>query len=473
MKKKWKYGLLLLFACGVLAGCGKTENKDSSVGTDSPSEEDYVYVSEIEAFGDSDWISGVCSTGEKVYITTYGEEDGDNRAVSIDLFTRERTSLSLPLEQDGSSMVNSITIDPDGNLVFFEQNLKEEAAFYYIKTCSPDQGELISSLDVTSLFEGEFVFLGGLEVDKEHRFYLEANNSIFAVSEQGQELFRIDIGTNWLLGMTTDADGDIVFLGASVIKDRLTLGFIDPEQKGAVHYYKEIEGDAADGELARGEAGEFYLSSNGSVYVFDKELGAMTEEIFSWKEGYISNSRKVCFFSTAGEDRFFAILTEQMGVGEPFSTQLVWLTKTPQSKVQPRKTLTLGIFENNINIQAYVDYFNSMNTEYWLEVKTYCLDFTDQELAQEARVQMMLDLVSGNGPDLIETSFLDFNMLASKGIVEDLYPYLNADPDLGDVEFFASVLDVCSVDGKLCCIPDSFSFDILIGRGKIVEDSRV
>ena len=465
MKKKWNYGLMLLFTCGVLAGCGKTENKDSFMGADSLQEDDYVYVSEIEAFGDSDWISGVCSTGEKVYITTYDEEDGDNRAISIDLSTREQASLNFPLEQGGSSMVNSITIDPDGNLVFFEKNWDEEAFAYYIKTCSPDEGELISSLDVTSLFEGvETVFVGELEVDSEHRFYLAIRESILVVSEQGQELFRVDPGIKWFREMTVDADGDIVFLGASVIKDRLTLGIIDPEQKGAVHYYKEIEGDIADGGLARGEAGEFYLSNNGSVYVFDKEQGTIAEEIFSWKEGYISNSRKVRFFSTAGDNSFFAVLTEQMGVGEPYSTQLVWLTKTPKSEAQPRKTLTLGIFENNIDIQAYVDYFNSMNTEYWLEVKTYCLDFTDQELAQEARVQMMLDLVSGNGPDLIETSFLDFNMLASKGIVEDLYSYLNADPDLGNVEFFSSVLDVCSVDGKLCCIPDSFSFDILIGR---------
>ena len=465
--KKWKYGLMLLLTCGILAGCGKGENKDSSVRADSQSEEDYVYVAETEAFGDSDWISGVCITGEKVYITTYGEEDGDNRAVSIDLSTREKTSLSLPLERDGSSMVNSIAIDPDGNLVFFEKNQDDEKFLYYIKTCSPDKGELISSLDVTSLFEGEFVFVSELAVDKEHRFYLGVNNSIFAVSEQGQELFRIDPGIWVLRGMTTDADGDIAFLGAtSGIRDRMTLGIIDSEQKGAVHYYKEIGGDIAAGRIARGNAGEFYVSNNGSVYIFDKEKGIMTEEVFSWKDSYISNSRKVCFFSAVGENNFFAVLTEQMGLEEPYSTQLVWLTKTPQSEVRPRKTLTLGVFENNVGTQACVDYFNSMNTEYWLEVKAYCLNFRDQELAQEARVQMMLDLVSGNGPDLIETSFLDFNMLASKGIVEDLYPYLNADPDLGDVEFFASVLDVCSVDGKLCCIPDSFSFDILIGREK-------
>lgn len=470
MKKKWKYRFALFLACGILAGCGKSENKDSSTGEDSRQEaEGYGYVAEIEALADSHWISGVCGTEEKVYITTYGDEDFENHAISIDLTTREKHSLNLPLEEDGSSMVNSIAMDPDGNLVFFEKNEEEENIFYYIKTCSPDKGELISSLDITALFdETEFVFVGELEVDKEHRFYLDVNDYILAVSEQGQELFRIDFGMGGitgLRGMTSDADGDIIFLGiTSGMRDRMTPGIIDPEQKGEVHYYDKIEGDIAAGRIARGKAGEFYVSNNGSVYVFDKEKEEMAEEVFAWKDCYISNSRKVRFFSPVGEDGFFAILTEQMGLDAPYSSHLVWLEKTPQSEIAPRKTLTLGTFENNVNIQAYVDYFNSVNTKYWIEVKTYCLDFTDQALAQEARIQMMLDLVSGNGPDLMETSFLDFNLLATKGIVEDLYPYLEEDPDLKDVEFFPSVLDACSVDGKLYCIPDSFSFDILIGR---------
>lgn len=461
--KKWKYGLLLFFTCGILAGCGNGENKNSSVREDFMSEDDYVYVAETEAFDDTGLVMGVCSTGEKVYITTYKEENSDNRVVSIDLSTRERTFLSLPLEQEGASRVNGIAVDPSGNLVFFERSRREESTFYYIKTCSINQGELISRLDVTSFFEGmEPVFVSEMAVDEENRFYLTVRGSILAFSEQGQELFRINPGVAWI-SITIDADGDFIFLGhTSGIEGELSLGSIDTENKGAVHYFDKFKGDVAQGGLARGEAGEFYLSYDGSVYVYDKEQGKITEEVFSWQKNYI-NGRNLLYFSPVGEERFFAVQTEQMGSDE-YSTQLVWLNKTLQSEVQPRKILTLGTFESNVGIKAYVDYFNRMNTEYWMEIKTYCWDFNDQEQAWQARVQMMLDLVSGNGPDLIETTFLDFNMLASKGIVEDLYPYLNADPDLRDVEFFTSVLDVCSVDGKLCCIPDSFGFDILIGR---------
>ena len=57
--KKWKYGLLLFFTCGILAGCGNGENKNSSVREDFMSEDDYVYVAETEAFDDTGLVMGV------------------------------------------------------------------------------------------------------------------------------------------------------------------------------------------------------------------------------------------------------------------------------------------------------------------------------------------------------------------------------------------------------------------------------
>ena len=59
----------------------------------------------------------------------------------------------------------------------------------------------------------------------------------------------------------------------------------------------------------------------------------------------------------------------------------------------------------------------------------------------------------------------------SKGIIEDLYPYIDADPELNRYDFFANVLGAMEVDGKLCTTVPGFYINAVMGASSVVGDT--
>ena len=58
-----------------------------------------------------------------------------------------------------------------------------------------------------------------------------------------------------------------------------------------------------------------------------------------------------------------------------------------------------------------------------------------------------IEIMSGNVPDMILTDGLPVRQYAAKGLLEDLYPYIDA--DMGRDALITPVLDADSEDGKL------------------------
>lgn len=57
--------------------------------------------------------------------------------------------------------------------------------------------------------------------------------------------------------------------------------------------------------------------------------------------------------------------------------------------------------------------------------------------------------MAGNMPDLLAMNGMPYAQLAAKGLLEDLYPYLDADSDFSRDDFFQNVFKALEVDGKL------------------------
>ncbi len=74
-----------------------------------------------------------------------------------------------------------------------------------------------------------------------------------------------------------------------------------------------------------------------------------------------------------------------------------------------------------------------------------------------------LRLVSSDPPDLLEVSKLDILNYARKAAFEDLAPYLEESGDLDKDMFPESLLEGYTIDGKLVCIPGSFSIQAVAG----------
>ena len=63
-------------------------------------------------------------------------------------------------------------------------------------------------------------------------------------------------------------------------------------------------------------------------------------------------------------------------------------------------------------------------------------------------------IISGDMPDILDMSNLSVQIYQSKGLLEDLYPYMEHDPEIRKEDYFENVFEAISLDGKLPYLTD-------------------
>lgn len=138
---------------------------------------------------------------------------------------------------------------------------------------------------------------------------------------------------------------------------------------------------------------------------------------------------------------------EYMGISVP--------EQNPLEEV-PENVVLLGATSNEYQyIYMKVNSFNQAQDEYKVEVRKY-----------EGTDAMFLDLVRGKGCDLLVLSPTDLKILADKGGLEDLAPFLEKSEKVGREDLFDVVVEAGTAGGKLAGILPSFNVDaILVEKG--------
>ena len=466
---------LLMFAGICLPGCGsKTDNHANTLQANTgANQEEYIYVAETEDFVSTDYISGICMAADKMFISTYNEEKKDNHVFTIDLTSHKSTPLRLPLEEKGASMINGMTLNPEGDLVFIEryvgEDSNEQRDCVLIKTCAPSGGEVLSTLDVTSqINRSEKGFINGFLVDRDNNYYLFIDKTIQVLNSQGQQIFQCNPGIKWFSDVCLTKDGEVAFLAASDNEDGHILGIIDAKKQTVDRVYHQIAGDIQSGVLSQGTESNFVISSGDEVSLFSPEE-VDQRHLFSWAESGLIGDR-IRFLKSTEDGNFIAVLTEASGA--EYHTQIAFLTKTLRAEVPQKEKLILATYMSSPRLEEEVNYFNQNSQDYQVEVKAYCRENAAYEEQAQAYNDMMLDMLTGKGADLVNGQYFDAELFASHGLTEDLMPFLQADDDLKDVEFFQSVLQGNSVNGELVCIPGSFCIETLAADARLVGDRQ-
>lgn len=131
--------------------------------------------------------------------------------------------------------------------------------------------------------------------------------------------------------------------------------------------------------------------------------------------------------------------------------------RTPNNNPE-RTTLTLAVFEGSARISDAVRKYNEVSTDYQIEMIRYerSDDFLDNGITKLQR-----EIMSGGGPDLISYG-ADFSTSdITGGYTEDLFRFLGSEFD--EQHYFKNILDAFSHDGKLYCMPLSFSLQTFAG----------
>lgn len=211
----------------------------------------------------------------------------------------------------------------------------------------------------------------------------------------------------------------------------------------------------------------FYYDNGDSLYGFNKDTNA-GEKLLSWSASDI-NKDEMMFFTFLEDGRIVAMTRSWGTNGNEMTTELAILTETDASVLKDKTILTyatqyLGYDERNKIID-----FNKKSTKYRIEIKDYS-EFNTAEDYQAGLTKLNTEIAAGNVPDLLNVSGLPIQQYGAKGLLEDLWPFIEQDPDLGRDAIMENVFKAAELDGKLYQVFSTFSIQTVVGATKVVGD---
>ncbi len=344
------------------------------------------------------------------------------------------------------------------------------------------QGNELDRIDISNLDEalagvlGEDEYINNHTFDSEGNLYVVTASKIYALDPQMNILFSVEGKDMWsepiqlgggLMGMQVWEDDETSETSTNKLRT------IDPAKQdwGPEYILSSNVYDLSPG------GGDYlcYYQLNDSIFGFkaaaDDSAAGEGERLFSWIEADIDYS-DVNGFYFLPDGRVAALLMEwpEDGKGSNAKISVVILTATPREELPEKTTLIYASLYLSYDARRKILDFNKRSDQYRIEVRDYAEYDTDGK-GQMALQKLNTEILAGNVPDILDTNNLPLRQYGAKGILEDLWPFIDSDPDLGRDALMIRPLEANAQDGKLYEIFSSFSIQTAAGPSKIVGDS--
>ncbi len=300
--------------------------------------------------------------------------------------------------------------------------------------------------------------------DKDGNLMVFFDQSVLAVAPDGSIAYTIT-GDNYLNNLVRNADGTALVLMYG--NNGAELHPVDIENK------KFGEAIALPGDIwtliPGDENYDFYYSSG--MYLYGFRLGETEPvQILDWMSVDINGDTVDTNVMRIQPDGTIIGITYDYD-RDTTETQIFTLTRVPEDSLPKKEILTIAQLQ-------YADYtmnnrivrFNRTHENVRIVLQDYSQYNTEND-ASAGITRFTAELMAGNGTDIIPLSSLPYRQLAAKGLLEDLYPYIDQDPELDRGDFFPNVLETIEVNGGLYQAVSSFSVQTLTGAASVVGDT--
>ncbi len=468
-----------------------------------------IYSSQkIELPGGMDYISRMLYSNEQFYIvgdksTTEGE--GENATYSsstilqvVDLegnLVKESVLTSNDGNSNVSSYITSMTMDNDGNLVaienFFEwsETTGESTENYFLKTINSN-GEELSRIDLAKFKEqvmketgADWFYPENIVAAKDGTILIMFDGCIFGIDENGGMKYAIKsdlVNDNtWMGGMHKTGDGRLVTVVTTSKEldgeytSESTLYEIDVENKKlGTSYPYTMNGTIMSGT----DEYDLLVTRDSGLVGYDIETGK-TEMIIDWLKSGIDTTAMESNGTTVLPDGRILCLTydyDYQGGGYSWSSDdlvINVLTKVDPADIPDKKLVKIYALYLDIGVKRQIVEFNKTNELYKIELTSY-EDYAVNNY-DDALKRMNNDMISGNIPDIIVLdNALPVDSYISKGLLADLYQFMDKDETINKDDYLTNIFDAYSVDGKLYELVPSFSINTLVGKSSVVGDTE-
>ena len=329
-------------------------------------------------------------------------------------------------------------------------------------------GKVTETVDLTQVFEGkEDFYIQNMVTDGEGNLYFGFDRSIFVLDRDGNMLFETELDS-WINSLSATGDGQVL---VSYWGEQMEIHTIDLAGKKM--------GDAVNA-MQTNRFGSYTFSQGAGVdvlYSVDSNLysynfgDAEAVELLNWIDCDIDQDN-LRGFTLLEDGRVLAVTSSWDGEGAENQVELAYLTKKKGSEVPEKKILTYGTLMMDYDLRKNIIEFNRTNQEYRIEVKEYYTDYTGEDSYTNAVQMMNADIVSGKCPDIIDFSNGNVENYIAKGVVEDLYPFMEADAEINKEDYLENVLRAYEKNGKLYAMPPRFYISTVMAKVADVGDKQ-
>jgi len=512
MGKKFLILLLALSMLLSLAACGK----DKSGGDgDSQQLSGTVYVPEYINldFGKNSQVVEACTDGKNVYILSVkypdyeAGETGDNvytlQSLSVDggemtplpNFKAEAVpegydqggvyydgiraaadgTLWLSASAYGYSFDLPENFDPENDQMWNYEQTESMQEEYQIQLDST--GTEITRFETTELREKsgvESFYSDGTVYGADGSIYISTEGKVVVMDSSMNIQFTLEDENLWGGNTITLSDGRVAVVTS--VSDTLNetytrqLKTIDAAKKD---WGETIELPDQAYQLYSG-AGEylFYYQLGETLYGYKAEAAEGEERetrILNWLDADLPVDELEFF--TFLEDGRMVVMARAWGNRTGGSSEnLAILTPTDRSTLPEKTYLTYATMYLGQDERNRIIDFNRTNQNYRIEVKDYS-EFNTDEDYEAGTKKLNTEILAGQIPDIINVSNLPIRQYGAKGILEDLWPFIENDSEIGGrAGLMERPFLAAEQDGKLYQIFSTFGIQTLAGAPSVVGD---
>jgi ABC-type glycerol-3-phosphate transport system substrate-binding protein len=151
--------------------------------------------------------------------------------------------------------------------------------------------------------------------------------------------------------------------------------------------------------------------------------------------------------------------------------KLYILTKVDPKDVPDKSIITVAAISEPQFLSDYIREFTLTHPQFQVEYKQYAVD--SNASYDDALTAFNNDIIAGNIPDVIVIEpEIPYGNYVRKGMLADLYTFLEQDTDYKKEDFLQPVLKAFETDGKLYSIAPAFYFSTLVGKTSIFGEKQ-
>ncbi|MBD5465558.1 MAG: extracellular solute-binding protein [Lachnospiraceae bacterium] len=448
------YLSLLIVMSFSLTGCGREKNEITTIEGNPQSV--YQHCSLNHPFMENEMIADAFVAKQQIFAVTVQmktEQNPDSPSsygfYSLDL--AGENVMEIPFAVEKNQRLCSFDPDGLGNMLIL---LADRESSKYNLYQVDKNGVVLNQYDVTNAVTAFTDMPPVKTVMDDDNIYFLSPLKFLVVNKLGEILFQSESIFSDLTMLPT---GEIVLSDYSEKDGSIIEKFhVDNGKMSTLYKMPEVSQSQAN-YLVSSEEYTFYYYNKQGLYAYDAK-SSKTIQLIDWENSNLSSEWLSNIYETS-KGEFLCVNSETTSNQEYEFIKLSAGEETADGKTS---VSIAGIHIDN-RIKAAALQFNQRNEKYKIVIEDYAK-------YEEPLARMNTELIANESFDLICMKNIPESIFINRGILTDLYAYLENDGNIAQDALVTSFLEALSRDGHLYSIAPGFGISTVIGRASQVGD---